>query len=185
MGRTKALLEIADTSFIGHILQNIDSAGIKDVYVVLGREEKKIRSSVSFNKQVIIIINPDPDQGQLSSLQICLPHLSEETNGFLMALVDHPLVSPRTYLTIHDHAQKQPDKIIIPVYKGTKGHPVYFGSRYIPELLAAPPDRGARTVVRANQDNVILIDVDDKGILRDIDLPEDYAYYVSEQGSDK
>ena len=180
MGQTKALLEIGQTNFIGHILHNIEAAGITDIYVVLGRDENKIRSSAGIKNQVRVLINPDPDRGQLSSLHICLPHLSQLTHGVLMVLVDHPLVALQTYKMILERAASEPDKIIIPVYHGKKGHPVYFGRKFFDELMAAPLNAGARVVVHANPDDVVLISVEDSGILKDIDLPEDYSYYVSE-----
>ena len=179
MGRTKALLQIADQTFIELINQNVVKAGIKNIYVVLGRDEQKIVSRVNFEGNVHLLQNPDPDRGQLSSLQLCIPNLPEESRGFIMALVDHPLVLESTYQAICKCAEKDSDKIIIPSYQGRKGHPVYFGRKYYDQLTAAPLSEGARSVVRKNLENVVILPVTDIGILKDIDLPEDYNHYIS------
>ena len=64
--------------------------------------------------------------------------------------------------------------IVVPTFKGRRGHPVLFASRVFPEIHAADPSVGARSVVHAHSDRRE-IEVDDRGVLVDIDTPADYA----------
>jgi len=65
--------------------------------------------------------------------------------------------------------------IAAPFHQGKRGHPVGFGKACHDALAALTGDEGAKTIVAANQDRVTRIDVDDAGILRDIDTREDMA----------
>jgi molybdenum cofactor cytidylyltransferase len=66
-----------------------------------------------------------------------------------------------------------PERIVVPVYRGTPGHPVGFGAHYLPSLAALTGDAGARSVVASARQTPLRIDVDDAGVLRDVDRPED------------
>ncbi|MBI5167162.1 MAG: NTP transferase domain-containing protein, partial [candidate division NC10 bacterium] len=72
--------------------------------------------------------------------------------------------------------------IIIPTYKGRRGHPVVFSRYLLPEILSAPPDQGARAVVRAHPDQVFEIETDEEGVVTDIDTLEDYYNFLARLG---
>ena len=63
----------------------------------------------------------------------------------------------------------------VPRYRGRRGHPIWFSRDLIPEFLALPADGAARDVVRAHAAQTEFLDVDDPGILADIDDPAAYA----------
>jgi molybdenum cofactor cytidylyltransferase len=56
---------------------------------------------------------------------------------------------------------------------------VLFSSQVYGELLAAPLDQGAKVVVRKDPSRVRELQLDDPGILADIDTPQDYARYIA------
>ena len=60
-----------------------------------------------------------------------------------------------------------------PRYRGERGHPVGFSSRFRDELLALDDDSGARGIVARHRDELVLLDCDDAGIVLDVDVPED------------
>ena len=177
MGRPKALLQIDGVSFLQSIILKLEKTGITDIIIVLGRDFKQIEARISIRRQHQVIINPYPEQGPLSSIQLALKELKPDTNGFLLILVDHPLVSQTTYQAIL--AQADSGKIIIPVYNRKSGHPVYFGRKFFNDLVHAPLNEGARHVVHKYPQKVKKIEVPDDGILHDIDLPGDYEQYIA------
>jgi molybdenum cofactor cytidylyltransferase len=63
--------------------------------------------------------------------------------------------------------------IAAPAYRGERGHPVGFARRFFEELSALRGDAGAREILRKHPDSIALYDVDDRGVLRDIDEPSD------------
>ncbi len=178
MGTPKALLLHQEKTFLELIIQNVVEVGIAKIFVLTGKHDEQIRSELKDTGSWKYLNNPNPERGQLSSIQIGLRHTDDNSSGILLALVDHPLVELNTYKSIINTAIRNPDSIIIPINEDRKGHPVYFGRRFFADLLMAPLDKGARTVVHKYQDQLITVPVQDNGILQDIDRPEDYQNIV-------
>ena len=87
-----------------------------------------------------------------------------------VALADMPDVQATTLARLKD-AVTGTASIVQPLYRGTAGHPVGFGSTHFGELERLTGDVGARRVVDSHADSTVRISVDDPGILRDYDVP--------------
>ena len=122
-------------------------------------------------KQATFVVNPDPDRGQLSSLQTALGAVPDEAEGFLFTPVDCPTVSEETVAKL---VGMLGGDIVIPRYEGRRGHPVCVPRSLVAAFLALAPTEQTRVVVNQNADRVVYVDVDDPGILADIDDPEAY-----------
>jgi molybdenum cofactor cytidylyltransferase len=61
------------------------------------------------------------------------------------------------------------------MHHGKRGHPAVFGAALFAELADPSLEGGARTVVHRHLDRALLVDVEDAGVLTDIDTPEAYA----------
>jgi molybdenum cofactor cytidylyltransferase len=68
--------------------------------------------------------------------------------------------------------------IVVPVWKGRRGHPVIFSRRLFGELANAPLAEGAKSVVHAHAAETLEVETDDERITFDIDTPEEYRRYV-------
>jgi molybdenum cofactor cytidylyltransferase len=89
----------------------------------------------------------------------------------MVCLGDMPFIATATYAALA--AVAEPAKIICPVYRGQRGNPVLFGAHFVGELKTLAGDRGARLLLEKHAAHVVEIDVNDPGIHRDIDRPED------------
>jgi molybdenum cofactor cytidylyltransferase len=101
---------------------------------------------------------------------------AREASGYVIALADMPWVAVATITRIVD-ALALGASIVAPSFGGRRGHPVGFASSHRDALLALRGDAGARSIIDAHRGTVSLIDVDDAGILRDVDTPIDLAGY--------
>ena len=186
MGFPKALLDSGDgRKFLERIIDNVGNNKNKpeEIIVVLGYHKEKICDEVNL-EGCTIVENKTPELGQLSSLIAALNNIKDDMSGVLMCLVDHPLVSPSTYEKVAKEALSHPGSIILPRYGKRKGHPVFFPSEIFKDLKTSPLDCGARYAVQKNKDRIRIIDIDDPGILKDIDTPEEYQRAVNrEQGA--
>lgn len=174
MGVPKALLSIDREAFLERILLTCRSAELP-VCVVLGDDHALIRASVDF-AGAAVFINPHPCQGPLSSLQIALGFLCD-SSAVIVHPVDHPLVSPPTIRGLAECHRRVPACILIPQYRGRKGHPALFPSRFYPCLREAPLEEGARWVVRHHPASTRLLPVEDAGILANLNRPGDLSYW--------
>ncbi|SFV15821.1 nucleotidyltransferase family protein [Pseudoduganella namucuonensis] len=109
------------------------------------------------------------DTGMAASLMHAIRHAAD-ADGWIVALGDMPHVAPSTIQSLKSALEEGAD-IAAPVYRGKRGNPVGFGRPHLSRLLALEGDQGARGILR--QFPVREVGVDDGGILRDIDTPED------------
>jgi molybdenum cofactor cytidylyltransferase len=63
----------------------------------------------------------------------------------------------------------------IPRFQGRRGHPIRISKSLIPEFLALPAGSSAREVVTRHAAEIAYIDVDDPGILANVDDQPGYA----------
>jgi molybdenum cofactor cytidylyltransferase len=179
MGTDKARLGYNNRTFLETILNTLAEAGIERVAVVLGHHAEEIRQSVNL-RGAEVVINPDFRLGQTSSLQIGLNALdSRELEAVVLCLVDHPAVSAPTVRQLVDAFGKSRMPVVIPTYSGRHGHPVVIARRLFDELKSLGPDAGANTVVRRYQGATQFLEVNDPGILLNIDDPESYQRLLS------
>lgn len=95
-----------------------------------------------------------------------------DAHGWVVALADMPFLQPETVRVIA-RALSEGAAIAAPAYRGERGHPVGFARRFLDELCALHGDHGARELLGQHPDWVTLYQVDDPGVLRDIDQPSD------------
>jgi molybdenum cofactor cytidylyltransferase len=172
MGFPKPLMLFSGVTFLRRIIDIHHAAGLP-VWVVLGHFREAILRELVLS-DVTVLTNPDPDRGQLSSLQVGIRQTLDRT-GILIHPVDHPAVQAETVATLLRSHQEEPESIIIPEYSGRKGHPVLFPRRFYADLLLTPLQEGARYVVHHRAEAIRIVSVQDAGILRNIDTPADYG----------
>jgi molybdenum cofactor cytidylyltransferase len=95
-----------------------------------------------------------------------------DAHGWVVALADMPYIRPETVRAVA-RALSEGALIAAPSYRGERGHPVGFARRFLDELSALRGDAGAREILKAHPDGIVLCEVDDPGVLRDIDEPSD------------
>ena len=174
MGRPKTLLPFGGDTVLGAVYKLLKSSSLDAVRVVLGHRAEEIRKQVSLPDEEVVI-NPDYEQGMLSSVKAALRAVQNlKPCGVMLYPTDHPNISPRVIEALIAGYKSSVEAIVMPVFKGRRGHPVLFGSELFGELLAAPLDVGARHVVRINPDKILEIEVEEPGVVQDIDTPEDY-----------
>jgi molybdenum cofactor cytidylyltransferase len=177
MGSPKALLESPDgRPFVTRIVQTLRQAGVIDLVVVTGRDHGALVEVLSRESpSASIARNPDPSQGQLSSLLIGMDAVVQsDTEAILVTLVDVPMVALSTVKRVIGAWEKTRAPIVRPAIGDRHGHPVIFDRSVFDALRHAPIDTGAKSVVHAHEHDLLNVPVDDEGCLIDIDTPQEY-----------
>jgi molybdenum cofactor cytidylyltransferase len=185
MGQSKALLPVDGVRFIEKIVTALKSTRVAEIVTVLGHNADEMRRQIG-DLPVTMVVNPNYKQGQLSSLMAAIKSIqsgkdSASVEGILVHLVDHPYINPDLVNLMIDRFHATKKLIVVPRYRGRRGHPVIFSSALFAELLVAPLDQGAKAVVQAHLDDALEIDTEDEGVTIDIDTPEEYRQHVKEQ----
>lgn len=148
---------------------------VSDNIVVVTREELLAEGLLEplsgiERESVRIICCADAHLGMGHSLAAGTRELAG-TDACLVCLSDMPLVRTDT-LDILARAL-HPERITVPVHAGQRGNPVGFGRRFYPLLMQCSGDTGARHIIRDHIGDIQEVPVDDDGIFRDIDTPQD------------
>jgi molybdenum cofactor cytidylyltransferase len=171
MGSPKALLPYQGRPFLEHLLEVVAQPQIGVRRVVLGADAEPIAKAIPL-KPDEIVINREWEKGQLSSIQVALRSLPPGTDGLLLCLVDHPLISAPLVQELIEHFYKSGRAIILPVYEGRRGHPVIFSAKLYEELLRAPLDTGARAVVWTHANDVEEVPTNEEGCVLNLNDPQ-------------
>jgi molybdenum cofactor cytidylyltransferase len=173
MGSPKALLPYRGRTFLQHLLDTTQHPKVSPVLVVLGPHADPIRKQVALDP-ANVVINLEWEKGQLSSIQAAVNHLilKDESDGFLLFLVDHPFVSATLVDQLVAEFYRSGKAIVLPAFQGKRGHPVIFARRLYEELLAAPLEKGARTVVWNHADEVLTVPTEEEGVVLNLNDPE-------------
>jgi CTP:molybdopterin cytidylyltransferase MocA len=177
MGSPKALLEYRGESFIQRLVRVL-SPVCGRVIVVLGYHSAEIRPGIPGS--AVITMNPAPERGQLSSLQTALAALPADAEGFLFTPVDSPAVESETLERLAQVFRRRDPSTLLVIPRiqtpsGPKrGHPVFAARAIAEELLALPPDAMASEAIHGHIPQTVYVDVNDPGILTDIDDREAY-----------
>jgi molybdenum cofactor cytidylyltransferase len=120
-----------------------------------------------------VIVCARADEGMGASLA-CGVAAAPADAGYIVALADMPWIVPATIARVAQ-ALRDGASIAVPVHRGERGHPVGFAAWHRSALLALSGDQGARSVVEMDAAAVMAIEVDDPGVVRDVDRPADLA----------
>jgi molybdenum cofactor cytidylyltransferase len=188
MGRPKALLEYGGVFFLERVCAALRSAGVAERVAVLGRDAAAITSAWQPSGEKVVI-NPEPDLGQMSSVRAGLSAADPAAEGFMICLADQPVIRPETYKEVIAFWTMHKDAIVIPrclrpapasesgfIYK--RGHPIIIPAAYRYLCFEGPLDKGLHWVTHHPSVKVLDLDVDDSGVIRDCDNPEDYAELI-------
>jgi molybdenum cofactor cytidylyltransferase len=181
MGTPKALLDYRGETFLDRLIRVL-GAVTDPVIVVLGYHAAQIRAGVrgAAQSNAQFVINPEPERGQLSSLQTGLAALAPETQGVAFIPMDCPAVSEQTVARLAQaFLTRDPETLlVIPRVKDhhgeQRGHPVFATRAIAEEILALPPGTKASDVIHGHIPHTQYVDVDDPGILTDVDDPAAY-----------
>jgi CTP:molybdopterin cytidylyltransferase MocA len=170
MGSPKALLSYQGRPFLEHLLDVARHSKISVRRVVLGAHAEPIAKEVNLASDEIVI-NEDWEKGQLSSIQSALRSLPPKTDGMILFLIDHPLISSALVDELIETFYSSGKGIVLPVYEGRRGHPVIFSSVLYPDLMKAPLDTGARSVVWAHAGEVQVVQTNEEGCVLNLNDP--------------
>jgi molybdenum cofactor cytidylyltransferase len=179
MGSPKALLPYQGRPFLDNLLEVTHHPKIGIRRVVLGADAGPIAEAIDLHSDEVVV-NGRWQEGQLSSLHAAMRTLPPGTDGLILFLIDHPLISANLVdnLITQFYATRAP--IVLPVFEGRRGHPVIFSSQLYKELENAPQQTGARAVVWAHEKDISDFNTDEEGCVLNLNDPETFARVTGE-----
>jgi molybdenum cofactor cytidylyltransferase len=186
MGEAKQLLRVGGQTMLERTLENVRASRVDEVVLVLGFSADEIRRAVPavLLDGLRIVVNEGHQSGMASSLRAGLAAVSPESDAALIVLADQPLVRPETINEIVERYCGSDAEIVVPHYRGSRGNPVLLDRSVFAEAMALEGDVGCRAIFAQHTDGMLRVDVNDPGILADIDSREDYERLFPPQAKD-
>ena len=173
MGKNKLLLPFHGKPILQHVIEAALHSSLSPLILVLGSDSDAIRSHVDLGN-ISVIENKDFSCGYGSSLQVGLRALSDSCAGAMFLLGDQPLVTVATIEKLIMAFQAEPERWVAPSWNGQRGNPVITPASWFDRIFALKGDTGPREHLKDPSARLKLVDVDDRGVVFDIDSPEDY-----------
>lgn len=165
-GGRKLLADIRGSTLIERTVASLRDAGVQEIVLVVGPESGPLLDA----PDVRTVLNPDPGRGMFSSLQVGLADV--RADAILVLPGDMPFVDPATIRSLLQAFEARAG-IVSPRYGGKRGHPVVLPPALREEIVGADPGGTLHHVLAAHREERIDLDVEDRGVLRDVDRPED------------
>ncbi|MEN8230950.1 MAG: nucleotidyltransferase family protein [Bacteroidota bacterium] len=174
MGTQKLLLPYNNATMIETVVDNILDSKIHKVMVVLGADSEEITRVIG-QRDVEYCHNQQPEKGMLSSVMCGFKALPQNANVALVYLGDQPDIPPAITNTIIEAYNGDLYGIVIPVHDHRRGHPLLVDLKYRRDIFKLDLEKGLRALMHLFPEDVLEVDVDEPGILVDIDTREDYS----------
>ena len=166
-GSDKRLFAIDGTPMLARTLA-VYRTVFERVAAVIRPGEAKIAALVTI-AGCSVIEAADAELGQARSLAAGVAAMLDAP-GLVVGLGDMPFVAAATLARLGAEMTAHPDQIVRPRHAGQAGNPVGFPAHSFAALTRIQGDTGARGVIAASA-RVRFLDIDDPGVLTDIDRP--------------
>lgn len=183
MGVPKPLLPVGDVNALVRTIQMAKIAGISDIVVVTGHKFKEIETQLTTSEieNITVVHNDFYQDGMFSSVKTGILSLPSGIDGAFLFPVDYCGVKPETLKKLMTaFSQTNGSLVLYPTYLGKHGHPPLIPKRFASEIPAFEGSGGLRGYLYLCPFKNI--DVNDSGILLDMDTPKDYAKLLNHLG---
>jgi len=187
MGTPKALLDFDGVTSLAMVLDTCLRSDAAMPILVVGHKESEVMAGIPAGVTVQVAVNAHWPHGQTSSLKVGLRALPPEADAFLLYPIDVPLIRVSTVdalilagasaaVAAPPATPAQPTRrpIVVPTWRGRRGHPAFFHRSLVSEFLALGDDEPAHLVLRVNPSRVFEVPVEDEAIVLGLNSPEEY-----------
>jgi molybdenum cofactor cytidylyltransferase len=174
MGRTKLLLKWDQRTIIEKSVDTLLASKIDELIVVLGHQAQAVLRKLG-TRRLKAVINHQYRMGMSTSIRRGLGEVGPKSEAILIALADQPSIETDLIDHLIDIYRQNPHGIVLPSYKGERGHPVILDRfRYGEEMGNLTGDVGCRPIVNLHPEDILEVEVKSEGVIVDIDSWEEY-----------
>ena len=170
--KNKLLVPINGKPMVALTAETIIASKASSVVIVTGFEHQKIKESIK-TSNIEFIHNKNFRNGISSSVVSAIKSAPEDCSAILIGLGDMPKITVSHINKLIDaYNPLEGRAICVPTWKGKRGNPVLWSRRFFPEMLELKGDFGAKELMGKYAELVVEVEMNDNGIVMDIDTPE-------------
>ncbi len=180
MREPKMLLMFSGITMIEKVLGNVTSSDIDNTLVVLGAYRQSIIEIIS-KLPVGSCFNDRYEEGMLSSVKCGFRNLPSDFEAVLVFQGDQPFIAPKVVNKLIEAYRSSGKGIVIPVYDKKRGHPILIDRKYKDEVDKLEVREGLRALAHQFSKDVLEVETDESGIIRDFDTYEEYLNEINQK----
>ncbi|MCA1630624.1 MAG: nucleotidyltransferase family protein [Acidobacteria bacterium] len=173
MGAFKPLLPFGAKTVVETCIDSLRAAGLSEIVVVVGHRAAELRARLS-HLPVRFAVNDEAGSEMGASIARGVEQVSNDMTAALVALADHPAVTPDAIRFLIERRAETGAAFVVPAWRGRGGHPVLIDLAYREELSRLDEGRGLRGLFEAHAPEVLRVEVGCPYVARDMDTWEDY-----------
>ena len=181
-GGRKLLAPWGGATLLEAALATALNAPVAGVTLVSGQDRDEIeRVARDFaqrheaGRKLAVVHAADHRDGLSASLKAGIAALPASAEAVFVFLGDMPRIPPHVPALLMQALGDPGLVAAIPRHDDLPGHPVLIRRELFPEIMALSGDIGAKPVLTRYRARTVFCPVDDRGVLIDIDRPEDIA----------
>jgi len=177
IGKPKLLLPFGKGTILGQTIDNLLSSKVGEVIVVVGYRAQEMIKAIA-NRPVKVVVNPFYHQGMSTSIIVGLSLVDDKAQRLMVALADQPIINNKVFNRLVEESLGADKGITIPIYRGKRGNPIIFSTKYKEELLSLKGDVGGKQIIKQHLDDILEVAIDSESINIDIDTMGNYYSYL-------
>lgn len=175
----KLLLPFEGKTMIEKVLENVTHSGVDNTLVVVGSHSNEILDIID-HLPVSHCYNDNYTQGMLSSVKCGIRALPEKFEAVLVFLGDQPMIPAEAVKMVIQAYRSSHKGIVVPTFEKRRGHPLLISSKYREEIEKLEEQEGLRSLAIKFAYDVLEVETNLPGILRDIDTKEEYEDAINQ-----
>jgi molybdenum cofactor cytidylyltransferase len=179
MGRPKLLLPVHGGPMVAGVVNALFGGGAEEIVLVTAVDDEDLQGWAR-RAGVDCAVNPDPSRGMLSSIREGIAalggaaELARQSTTLLISPADLPNLRAATVVDLLRRMRESGALLALPVVRGQHGHPLAIGPALIPEIDTLDLNVGLKQLRDRHLAELLEVEVEDVGVVQDVDTPEDY-----------
>ncbi|MEH6546620.1 MAG: nucleotidyltransferase family protein [Sneathiella sp.] len=175
----KLLMPFKAITLIRHVTEQLISANIGEITVVIGFDAERVNNEIS-DLPVKFCHNRDFEAGQMSSVRAGSRAITGRSSGMMVALSDMPFLTAEDYCHLHRRFSVQTEpKILIPDYAGERGNPIIIPRKFVADIATGAMNAGCKKLVHDHPEKTEIYNVNSSAYVADVDTPGDYEHTLN------
>ena len=170
-GSPKALAQIHQSTAIEILQEKLVQSLVTEIIIVTGAHENLIKPYVFNHSKVSVVYNKDYKFGQTSSFQKGIGAANNNSNGLMLLPVDCPFVSTQSINQLLETFLQEKPVILIPSFKGKRGHPPIFNNDLKETILKLDVHQGLNDFMR--EQKIQTLEIADPGLVQTFNTEEE------------
>jgi molybdenum cofactor cytidylyltransferase len=182
-GAPKLLLPLPGPTarpLITHVVDAVLASSVHRVIVVLGASASPVREALA-GRDLTLVENSRWPEGMSTSLKAGLAAVCPDADGVLFVLGDQPGLQAKHIHALLEAFARTPADIVYPTFRGRRGNPALMARSTFSALQELAGDQGGRALIASGRFQTLAVEMEDAGVLVDIDTPADWERWQSQQ----